>query len=207
MLHGSLRARIFDKICARRRQIKNVPNTLPIGLQQNRKRRESRCNREQIGRTFPCCHSGARTARAPFSADSRARPAASRNFAANREVEPIASTPGRGIRVAKAATIPAGSTHHCRECAITNPSSDHIDSTSRSRSFRSFAVTAMHHGACTRVPNGVSTQTRRSPIHHGKSRSQRPGRWALELSPVPALPDTAANSPLHSLPGCAASTS
>ena len=27
----------------------------------------------------------------------------------------------------------------------------------------SFAVTAMHHGACTRLPNGVSTQTRQSP--------------------------------------------
>ena len=36
-------------------------------------------------------------------------------------------------------------------------------STSTPRSARSFAVTAMHQGACTRLPNGVSTQMRQSP--------------------------------------------
>ena len=50
----------------------------------------------------------------------------------------------------------------------TMPSSPHIDSTGRSkRSVRRRSI-AIAHGACTGVPNGLSTQTRQSPISSRK---------------------------------------
>ena len=46
---------------------------------------------------------------------------------------------------------------------ITNPSSDHITSTSTPATSRMRAVAAIAQGACTRLPSGDNTATRQSP--------------------------------------------
>ena len=48
------------------------------------------------------------------------------------------------------------------------PSSLHISSASSPQRSASLARRAMPHGACTRAPNGVSTQMRQSPISSRK---------------------------------------
>ena len=48
------------------------------------------------------------------------------------------------------------------------PSSDQSDCTSTPSESRSRAASAIAHGACTRPPNGVRTQTRQSPISSRK---------------------------------------
>ena len=112
---------------------------------------------------FRCCHKGVRMPGRRLGSN-RARLAASRNFAAKREVLPNCrstnslNSAGEGNKSSVRIVSSLSGTRK------TNPSFDHIDSTSSPRSARIFEVTAMHHGACTALPKGVRTHTRRSPI-------------------------------------------
>ena len=109
-----------------------------------------------------CCHSGARCP-GRRRGSSSARPAASRKRAAKSAVEPSWRTTSRstssGSGTSSAGSIGASPSG----MRMTKPSSLHITSASRPRSSRSCAVTAIAHGAWTRLPNGVSTDTRQSP--------------------------------------------
>src|SRR6202163_845231 len=110
----------------------------------NEEKREATANKSAA--RLRCCHNGARMPGRRLGNNS-AREAASRNLAANKEVDPswrrTNSLNSAGDNTKSSVSTGASLSGRRK----TKPSSDHMDSTSSPRSARSLAVTAMHHGA------------------------------------------------------------
>ena len=111
---------------------------------------------------FRSCQSGAR-APGRRRGSSNARPAASRKRAENIAVDPSCRTTRRSTSSGSGSSNEVSGGRSPSGYRTTNPSSDHITSTSSPASSRMRAVAAIAHGAWTRLPSGDNTATRQSP--------------------------------------------
>jgi hypothetical protein len=115
-----------------------------------------------------CCHSGVRWSGRRLG-NSNDRAADSRNAEANAAVDGRAATTSASASSGSIISSSSGSSSTASGRRMTMPSSAHITSTAPSpssssqRSARRWR-SATAQGACTRPPNGDSTQMRQSPI-------------------------------------------
>ena len=193
----------------RRRHIEEIAQALAIALQQNRKRGISRRHRQQIRGALALLPQRRALPRRGVSAAASARPAASRNFAANSERR--AQLPQHQFaqllrrRQQQCSLRSASSLSGKRS---TNPSSDHMVSHfhatlgAQLRRHR-HAPRSMHAAAEWR--KHANAPVAQFVAAHAPSRC--PGRWALVAWRRPALRDSASGFRRHSHPGCVRSTS
>ena len=146
-----------------RRQIEDVAQALAIGLENDRERSESRRHREQIrGALAQLPQRRARARAAGGAAAARGRPLRGTAPRTSPSI-PSCRTTSRSTSSGSGSSSEVSGGRSPSGYRTTNPSSDHITSTSMPASSRMRAVAAIAHGAWTRLPSGDSTATRQSP--------------------------------------------